>query len=144
MQLRRALIVATLAFSLIVTPQLALASEGGGAKKTEGPLYVDFKSIVVPVIKRNGNTGVVALALMVQVKDEKAKDKVTGHMPRLRDAFIRSLYGNLESNDLLREDGALDIEHIKARLMRTAQLVMKDKDNPIKDLLFQNISQQTY
>ncbi len=106
---------------------------------------MDFKNIVVPVIKRNGETGVIALSLMAQVKDPEAQTKVTDHLPRLRDAFIRTLYGNLETAQFVTAEGALDIPQIKNRLMKTAGLVMKkDKKNPIQDLLFQNIAQQSY
>ncbi|MDB5478369.1 MAG: Flagellar basal body-associated FliL family protein, partial [Alphaproteobacteria bacterium] len=106
---------------------------------------VDFKNIVVPVIKQNGSTGLIALTVMAEVKDEEAEGIVKTQMPRLRDAFIRALYGNLDSNRFIRKDGALDIDIIKTRLMKTAAYVMKDdKESPIKDILFQNISQQTY
>ncbi len=121
----------------------ALAS-GGAKKPVEGPIYVDFKSIVVPVIKKNGRTGVVALSVMGQVKDQKDQELVTQHMPRLRDAFIRALYGNMDDKKFTRQNGALDMEYIKERLLKTAGLVMKDKENPIQDILFQNIAQQSY
>jgi flagellar basal body-associated protein FliL len=120
-------------------------ANGGGAKKpVDGPIYVDFKSIVVPVIKKNGRTGVVALSVMGQVKDQKDQELVTQHMPRLRDAFIRALYGNMDDKKFTRQNGALDMEYIKERLLKTAGVVMKDKENPIKDILFQNIAQQSY
>jgi len=137
-------VAALLAVALAV-PQAASASEGGAEKPKDGPMYVDFKNIVIPIIKKNGSTGVIALSMMAEVKDEKTQASITDNMPRLRDAFIRALYGNLEGNRLVREDGALDIERIKVRLMKSAQYVMKDQNNvEIKDLLFQNIAQQTY
>lgn len=139
----RALAASCILALAMATP--SFASEGGEAKPKDGPLYVDFKNIVVPVIKRNGQTGVVALSLSAQVQDVGDQTKVMDHVPRLRDAFIRTLYGNLDTNQLMREDGMLDIPMIKERLLKTAALVMKDKEsNPIKDILFQNIAQQTY
>lgn len=138
-------LIALIALTLALPIPQAHASEGGSEKPKNGPMYVDFKNIVVPVIKKNGSTGVIALSMMAEVKDEKAQENVTDHMPKLRDAFIRALYGNLEGNRLVKADGALDIERIKSRLMRSAQYVMKDeKEAAIKDLLFQNIAQQTY
>jgi flagellar basal body-associated protein FliL len=131
--------------ALSFTP--AHASEGAEDSKmpAKGPMYVDFKNIVVPVIKKDGRTGVIALAIMAEVANQDDNNEVTGKLPRLRDAFIRALYGNMESNDYVRADGALDIDHIKDRLMKTAAYVMKDeKENPIKDILFQNIAQQGY
>ncbi len=141
----RLALVALFAITLTMPAGPAFAKEGGADKAKEGPMYVDFKSIVVPVIKKNGSTGVIALSMMAEVKDQKTQDSVTHNMPKLRDAFIRALYGNLEGNRLVKEDGALDIDRNKSRLMKSAQYVMKDKsDVQIKDLLFQNIAQQTY
>jgi flagellar basal body-associated protein FliL len=123
----------------------ASGHEGGESEKAKGPMYVDFKNIVIPVIKKNGKTGVIALAVMAEVDDQEGHNQVTSQLPKLRDAFIRTLYGNMESNKFVRDDGALDIDHIKERLLKTAAYVMKsDKENPIKDILFQNISQQSY
>ena len=120
----------------------AHASEG--EKPKDGPMYVDFKNIVVPVIKKNGSTGVLAVTMMAEVKDEKDQTQVTDYMPKLRDAFIRVLYGNIESKRFVKEDGALDIDQIKNKLLQSAEYVMKSKENPIKDILFQNIAEQTY
>jgi flagellar basal body-associated protein FliL len=134
-----------LLFGMALSSQ-AFASESAEKKDNNAPLYVDFKNIVVPVIKKNGQTGVVALSLMVQVRNEKDQSSVVNNMPRLRDAFIRTLYGNLDTSQLMLENGALDIPQIKVQLMKTADIVMRDgkKDRVIKDLLFQNIAQQAY
>ena len=130
---------------LIFNVSAACASEHEGEAKKDGPIYVDFKSIVVPVIKKNGSTGVIALNVMAEVKDDEAKTKVADRLPKLRDAFIRALYGNLDNDRYTRQNGSLDIDNIKTRLMKTAAYVMRDdKNNPIQDILFQNISQQTY
>lgn len=137
-------ILALCALALVFASPVAAFANGGAAKKVEGPIYVDFKNIVVPVIKKNGKTGVIALSIMAEVKDADTQSLVATHMPKLRDAFIRSLYGSVENNQIIRSDGALDIEHIKKRLMKSAGYVMKDKENPIQDILFQNIAQQTY
>lgn len=137
------LFACTVFFSTAVIP--AGFAAGAGAKKpSDAPIYVDFKHIVVPVIRQNGRTGIVALNVMAEVKDEQAQTIVTNHLPRLKDAFIRSLYGSMDDTKMNAQNGTLDIERIKTRLMQTANLVLKDKDGPIKDILFQNITQQTY
>ena len=118
--------------------------EGEGAKPA-GPIYVDFKNIVVPIIQKNGRTGVVALSMMAEAKDQEGQTVITQRLPKLRDAFIRTLYGNMEDAKFVRADGNLNIDYIKERLIKTAAYVMKDdKENPIKDILFQNIAQQRY
>jgi flagellar basal body-associated protein FliL len=138
------IVIFALIFALGTIPA-AHATEEAASTAAKGPIYVDFKNIVVPVIKKNGHTGVLALAIMAEVPDQQANSEVTGKLPKLRDAFIRALYGNIEGEQYIRADGAIDIDHIKDRLMKTAAYVMKDdKENPIKDILFQNISQQSY
>jgi flagellar basal body-associated protein FliL len=132
-------------FMVLSADSYANSEESGKAdSKKDGPVYVDFKNIVVPVIKKNGSTGIIAISMMAQVKDEKSKDKVTTNLPRLRDAFIRTLYGNMDSPRYVRENGSLNVESIKKSLMKTADYVMKGKESGIKDILVQNIAQQTY
>lgn len=137
----KALLCAVLLFSAPFGVQAASKKD---TAVDAGPVYVDFKNIVVPVIRKNGRTGLIAFSVMAEVKDENAKSTVTSHMPRLRDAFIRSLYGNLDNHQFTRQNGTLNIDQIRNRLMQTAELVLKGQDKPIKDILFQNISQQTY
>ncbi len=130
---------------LATAPAFASGGEDEKLPDKDAPMYVDFKNIVVPVIKKNGQTGVVALSLMAQVKDQDDQSKVVDNLPRLRDAFIRSLYGSLSSKKFMTEEGALDIPQIKDHLMKTAGLVLKgDNKGLITDILFQNIAQQTY
>lgn len=141
----QALIAVFFLVIVILVTAPAFASEEAALPDKDAPMYVDFKNIVVPVIKKNGQTGVVALSLMAQVKDQDDQSKVVDNLPRLRDAFIRSLYGSLSSKKFLTEEGALDIPQIKDHLMKTAGLVLKGDDKGlIKDILFQNIAQQTY
>jgi len=140
----RAIAALLSAFLLVAAPLSATAS-GGEEKAHTGPLYVDFKNIVVPVIKKNGRSGVISISMMAEVKDEKSQTVVTDNMPRLRDAFIRTLYGNIENNRFVKDDGTLNIEDIKANLMKSARYVMRKQEGvTIQDLLFQNIAQQTY
>jgi hypothetical protein len=146
MKTQKIAIAFMLSFFLALGGQTPTAHAAGNEKKpaAAGPIYVDLKNIVVPVIKKNGSTGIIALTVTVQVKDEDAQETVRSHMPKLRDAFIRTLYGNLETKRYILPDGALDIENIRANLMRTADRVMIGPDRPIEDLLFQNIAQQTF
>jgi flagellar basal body-associated protein FliL len=142
---KRAITFVVSAFLLIAAAPGAKASGGESVDPSGAPIYVDFKSIAVPVIKKNGRSGVLSIALMAEVKDEKTRSVITQNMPRLRDAFIRALYGKIETNRYTREDGTLNIEDIKKNLMKTARFVMrKQEDAAIQDILFQNIAQHTF
>lgn len=129
---------------LLSVPALTPAMASGGEDSKAGPMYVDFKNIVVPIIKANGRTGIVSLNVIAEVKDVDAQNKVTGHMPRYKDAFIRALYGNMDNAYFMKENGSLNIEHIKERLLRSASLISRGEESPIKDILFQQIGQQSY
>lgn len=138
-------IAVLIAMFMAAAPLSAQASGGSPEKPKEGPVYVDFKSIVVPIIKKDGRTGVIALNVMAEAKDQKAESEITRNLPRLRDAFIRILYGNMNNKKFVGENGALNIDYIKERLIKTAAFVMKDqKENPVQDILFQNIAQPRY
>lgn len=135
-----------IALFITAIPFNAQASGGGSAPvPKDGPLYVDFKSIVVPVIKKDGRTGVIALNVMAEAKDQDAEAEITRNLPRLRDAFIRILYGNMDNKKFIGENGVLNMDYIKERLIKTAAFVMKDKkENPVQDILFQNIAQPRF
>jgi len=134
-----------IALFIAAMPIQAHANGGAVEKPKDGPLYVDFKSIVVPVIKKNGQTGVIALNVVAETKNQEGESEITRNLPRLRDAFIRILYGNMDNKKFVAENGSLNIDYIKERLIKTAAYVMKDqKENPIQDILFQNIAQPRY
>jgi flagellar basal body-associated protein FliL len=125
----------------VVVPQQTMAAES--AKKADNqPMFVRLNPISIPVIRKNGTTSVLALDIVAEVKNQADRDKVEAIRPKLRDNFFRALYGNLEAHKLVRADGALDIEKVKSRLMRTSLYVMKEPT--ITDILFNNVNHRAF
>jgi flagellar basal body-associated protein FliL len=126
----------------VFMPQGAMAESGKNAPAANKPMFVRINPISIPVIRKNGTTSVLALDIVAEVKSEADREKVEAVRPKLRDNFIRALYGNLEVHNLVRADGALDIEKVKSRLMRTSLYVMKE--STITDILFNNVNHRAF
>lgn len=137
------LMAACLFVALCVTTP-AWANEEEAPKKAAGTefLFVKMNPISIPVIRKNGTTSMLALDILAEVKDEDAKEKVEASKPRLRDAFIRALYGNLETNKMVREDGALDMDMVRKRLLQGSLYVLKEP--AITDILFSGVNHRAF
>ena len=122
----------------------ALASGGETAPKSDADevLFVKIEPIMVPVIKKNGRTSMLAIELVAEVTDEEAGTKVRTYMPRVRDGFIRALYGNVERTHFVQADGALNVAMIKKRLIASANYVLQKE--LVKDVLVSGINQTTF
>ncbi len=141
----------SLCFSLCLTigagliiglnPHPVLANEEEGPKP-EISMFVKMSPINVPIIRKNGTTSILAIDIIAECKDEDAKEKVEAQKPRLRDGFIRALYGNIEINKLVKADGALDMDRVKERLMQGSLYVMKEP--AIVDILFNGVSHRAF
>ena len=141
-----------LALALMVAAPAAWASEHEGGESaasaaakllsSDRPIFVKMNSINIPIIRKNGTTGMLALDIIAQVKNEDAKEKVEMYRPKLRDTFIRVLYGNLQVNNLLRSDGALDMDRLKSRLLKSTNYVMKEP--AITDILFNGVNHRAF
>ncbi|HEY1096619.1 MAG TPA: hypothetical protein VGF14_05210, partial [Alphaproteobacteria bacterium] len=115
-----------LGMCLAFTPACAMASEEAPKKEGNDPVFVKINPINIPVIRKNGTTSVLALDIIAEVKTQADREKVEAIRPKLRDNFIRALYGNLEINKLVKSDGVLDIDKVKIRLLKTSLYVMKE------------------
>jgi len=120
----------------------AMASGGGGAPEpVEGaPVFVELKPLIVPVFTRHSRVEVLALNLVIEAKDTEDSHKITENAPKLRDGFIRSLYGRLESDSLIDKNGILNVNRLKKRLMAVANHVMEP--GTVSDILLQGVVHQ--
>jgi len=126
----------------ITHPAFANEEEAPAKKPGEEFLFVKMNAINIPVIRQNGTTSMLALDIMAEVKDEDAKEKVESFKPRLRDSFIRALYGNLETNKLVKADGSLDMERVRDRLLKGSLYVLKEP--AITDILFSGVNHRAF
>jgi len=79
-----------LAAALLVFGGIAV-SEVEPAEAAVAPQYFKVDRLVVPVIRRRGLEGHVFLVIYLELKDTKYRPEVTEQMPKLRDAYIKSL-----------------------------------------------------
>jgi flagellar FliL protein len=97
---------------------------GGGlasAPAEPNPGYVDFASISKPVVRDGRLHHYVHLAVTLELFDEDDVDLVEGHIPALRDAFLRALFRAPEAGGAAA--GEADLDDIKARLLEIANQV---------------------
>lgn len=107
----------------------------------EGPMFVQIEQFVVPIIKKNGKTGVIALSIVAEVDSVEADEEVRAYMPRLKDAYIRALYGDVIAKQLTK-NGVLDMMLLKDRLVKTSNYVLKTA--VVKDILLDKMAQHTF
>lgn len=131
-----------LGLGIACAPDTASANEEAASKPGDVTMFVKMSPINVPIIRKNGTTSILAIDIIAECKDEKAKEKVEASKPRLRDSFIRALYGNIEVNKLVNADGSLDMDRVKKRLLQGSLYVMKEP--AITDILFNGVSHRAF
>ena len=114
---------AVLAFACalgVAAPALASPKHGdeSGADPNEVPYFVFISPVLVPLVKDGRLLGNVFVHLNVEVDGSDAADAITRIAPRLRGRFTQALYNVPELTD---DDGRLDIEAVKRRLLPVAR-----------------------
>lgn len=139
--MRKILFIFTMIFMLPVLSVQA-ADKAHDEHAAEGPMFVEIDQIVIPIIKSNGKTGVVSLSLVAEVENAEADEQVRNYMPRLKDAYIRALYGDVIARKMTTKEGMLDMVQLKNRLIKTSNYVLKTA--AVKDILLDKMAQHTF
>jgi len=135
---------------------ISVARAEGGGEKSEKPgeksaqdkvramfggeliQHLPLPVFSIPVIRDNEVTDQVNIAIVVETKGEKNRDKVIAGRYKLYDAFLRDLYGLLA---IKRADGQLfDQQVVKIRLARVSDKVLGPA--VINNILVSGISQR--
>jgi len=103
------------------------------------PTFVEFDPIRLPVVGEGRIEQIVDLVVVLEVRDEAAGDDVIQIAPRLYDAIMADLYGELH-RDAVRPDGTLDLRAVKRRILGAARRVAGD--DAVIDALVQMVSQR--
>ncbi len=141
--MQKALLTLLFVFILPVTTVLAGGGDTSQDKADDsGPIFVEIDQIVVPIIKRNGKTGMISLSLVAEVNTEEENQEIQNYMPRLKDAYIRSLYGNVIAKRLSNENGTLDMMRLKEHLIKTTNYVLKSAH--VNDILLNHMAQHSF
>lgn len=101
--------------------------------------YIEMRPLILPVITPRGLTQQVSLVISLEVPYDE-KDLVEHLLPRLTDAYIGELYGQLGiGGGLMTPQGALDPGEIKNRLTSTTDKVMGPEK--VHDVMLQVVQQ---
>jgi len=128
------------ATSFFAPPVLA-ADKGEAAKALASqPAYVKLNPMILPALGMDGVEEVVSLVIVLDVADKTAVDNVTARMPRLNDAYMRTLYGTIDST-LYRNGHFLDIGKVKRSLLLATDGVVGK--GVVREVLIEGVSQRT-
>ena len=84
--------------------------------------FVELDPLILPIVDRNGVSQVVSMVVTLEVYDAEAAGKVEHLMPKLKDAYIQSLYGALNKHAALK-GGVIQVSDIKKRLHKISHKV---------------------
>jgi len=118
------------------------AKKDGGAVESSGAnFYIRLNPMVLPVINEYGVTEIVSMLIALEVSDQRAIESVNGMIPRLNDAIVRALYGQIDKS-IYRNGRFLDLNKLKTKLE-----VVTDKTfgkGFVKNVLIQGVNQRAY
>lgn len=119
----------------------AMAAGGGGEEHPEGvPYFIELDPLIVPIMTNSKRFEVIAINLVLEAENSEHSSKITESVPRLRDGFIRSLYGRLHEDSLIDNAGVLNTQRLKDRLMAVANHVLEHGE--VQDILLQGVTHQ--
>lgn len=104
------------------------------------PVFVDLRPIHLPLVGPNRVQQLVTIKMVVEAADRSAGDRVAANLPRLNDAFMRGLYGMLDTPGLLRPNGLIDVNQLKARVVEISREVLGE--GVVNDILVQTMTQR--
>ena len=156
------------AMSLAAQP--AYASGGGGAPKpkaekkddghggekkkkgkdkapydvTDGPansFYLKLDPMIMPVLGKDNVQETVSMIVALQVGEQKNIAQVSHLIPKIKDAYMSALYGNL-NKAAYRNGQFLDVTKLKNKLLLVTESFADKK--VIQDVLIQGVSQRRF
>ena len=88
--------------------------------------FVELDPLILPIVDRNGVSQVVSMVVTLEVYDSKSAEKVTKMTPKLKDAYIQSLYGTLNKHASLK-GGVIQVSDIKKQLQKISHKVVGEE-----------------
>ncbi len=134
---------AAAAYFFMQKPAVAALEEGEIVKEEkvepESFEFVELDPLILPIIDKKGVTQVISLVVVIEVPDATIKEEVERLSPRIKDAYIRDMYGVLNDRAFIK-GGVLEVEMIKRRLKKVSSEVVGD--DKIRDVLLQFVKQK--
>lgn len=114
--------------------------EGEGAIKFSPYEYVQMDPVILPIIGHNGATQTVSFVVTLEMMSLKEADKATVLKPRLNDAFLSKMYGNMSHVSMRGGQTYINYEMMKKDLNKASVKVLGEES--VHDVLIQVIQQQ--
>ena len=108
-------------------------------KSSVPPQFVQLDPVILPVIGNKRVEQNVMLVIAVEVADDAAKDIVRAVQPRLRDAYIRALYGSIGRDQVI-EGQIINVASLETKLREATESVLGK--GVAEDVLIQAVSQR--
>ncbi len=112
---------------------------GDGKGGLEEAFFVRLDPLILPVMGDYGVSETISMVVVIEVPDDKTKEKVKILSPRLKDAYIQDLYGTLNKNYALR-DGVVQVGMVKGRLTKISHRILGEEN--VKDVLLEVVQQR--
>jgi flagellar basal body-associated protein FliL len=148
--------LAVFAAALLLAASPAFAGGGGGGhgggggnkgKSSEftagedGSRYITMAPMILPVLNDKGIEEIVSVVVSLEVKDQEKMEKVNRLVPKLKDAYMRALYGKLESK-AYRNGQFLDINRLKIKITSVTHTIVGHGE--VDDVLIQGVNQRHF
>ncbi|MDX1922178.1 MAG: hypothetical protein SFW65_03490 [Alphaproteobacteria bacterium] len=118
--------------------------KGPGLDVTDGPAnsyYLKLDPMIMPVLGKDNVQEVVSMIVALQVSEQKNIAEVSHLVPKIKDAYMSALYGNLNKASY-RNGQFLDINKVKNKLVLVTEGFADKK--VIQDVLIQGVSQRRF
>lgn len=118
--------------------------KGPGLDVTDGPensYYLKLDPMIMPVLGKDNVQEVVSMIVALQVSEQKNIAEVSHLVPKIKDAYMSALYGNLNKASY-RNGQFLDINKVKNKLVLVTEGFADKK--VIQDVLIQGVSQRRF
>jgi flagellar FliL protein len=119
-------------------PEAVKEAKKEGKAEGEKTIYVPMQAIILPIIGRDGISQTISMVVSLQVSDQAKADKVKEALPRLADAFLSDMYGNLSSQSAM-QGGVIKVSVLKERLAEITKKVMGE--DMVQGVLLQVLQQ---
>lgn len=118
--------------------------KGNSYDVSDGPAnsyYLKLDPMIMPVLGRNNIQETVSMIVALQVSEQKNIAEVSHLIPKIKDAYMSALYGNL-NKAAYRNGQFLDVNKLKNKLILVTSSFADKK--VIQDVLIQGVSQRRF
>ncbi len=107
----------------------------------ENSFYLKLDPMIMPVLGKNNVQETVSMIVALQVSEQKNIAEVSHLIPKIKDAYLSALYGNL-NKAAYRNGQFLDVNKLKSKLILVTSSFADKK--VIQDVLIQGVSQRRF